>query len=102
MYDVNVLGILHTTQALLPALRASQDGLIVTVGSTAGRTPPEPGAGYVAAKHGPKVVTKTPSLAPVGEPIRIRPVAPGMVRSPAVNLARLHDRRGEVDAVRIG
>ena len=37
MYDVNVLGLMRVTQALLPALRASGDGLIVNVGSTAGR-----------------------------------------------------------------
>src|SRR5690348_3069784 len=35
-YDVNVLGTLHVTQALLPALRASGDGLVVNMGSTAG------------------------------------------------------------------
>src|SRR4051794_25032221 len=34
MYEVNVLGLLRVTQALLPALLASGDGLIVNVGST--------------------------------------------------------------------
>ena len=38
MYDVNVLGVLRVTQALLPALRASGAGLVVMMGSTAGRT----------------------------------------------------------------
>jgi NADP-dependent 3-hydroxy acid dehydrogenase YdfG len=37
MYDVNVLGLVRVTKALLPALRASGDGVIVNVGSTAGR-----------------------------------------------------------------
>ena len=36
MYDVNVLGTLRVTKALLPALEASGAGTIVTVGSTAG------------------------------------------------------------------
>jgi NADP-dependent 3-hydroxy acid dehydrogenase YdfG len=35
MYEVNVLGALHVTQALLPALRASGDGTIVVLTSTA-------------------------------------------------------------------
>ena len=46
MYDVNVLGTLHVTQALLPALRASANGLIVNVGSTAGRVAYEGGGGH--------------------------------------------------------
>jgi NADP-dependent 3-hydroxy acid dehydrogenase YdfG len=37
MYEVNVIGLLNVTRALLPALRAGGDGLVVNVGSTAGR-----------------------------------------------------------------
>jgi NADP-dependent 3-hydroxy acid dehydrogenase YdfG len=81
MFDVNVLGLLHVTQALLPALRAGGDGLIVNVGSTAGRIAYEGGAGYTAAKHGTQVVSETLRLELVGEPIRISEVAPGMVRT---------------------
>jgi NADP-dependent 3-hydroxy acid dehydrogenase YdfG len=81
MYDVNVLGLLRVTQALLPALRVSRDGVIVNVGSTAGRIAYEGGAGYTAAKHGTQVVTETLRLELVGEPIRISEIAPGMVRT---------------------
>ncbi len=81
MYEVNVLGLLRVTQALLPALRASGDGVIVNVGSTAGRIAYEGGAGYTAAKHGTQVVTETLRLELVGEPIRISEIAPGMVRT---------------------
>src|SRR5947208_1484734 len=48
MYDVNVLGTLRVTQALLPALEASGAGTVVTVGSTAAFTVYEGGAGYTA------------------------------------------------------
>jgi NADP-dependent 3-hydroxy acid dehydrogenase YdfG len=81
MYEVNVLGLLNVTQALLPALLASGDGLIVNVGSTAGRIAYEGGAGYTAAKHGTQVVSETLRLELVGEPIRISEIAPGMVRT---------------------
>ncbi len=37
MYEVNVLGALRVTKALLPALVASGDGVLVNMGSTAGR-----------------------------------------------------------------
>lgn len=81
MYDVNVLGTLHVTQALLPALRASGDGLVLNVGSTAGRIAYEGGGGYTAAKHGTQVLTETLRLELCGEPIRVSEIAPGMVRT---------------------
>ena len=81
MYDVNVLGTLHVTQALLPALRAGGDGLVVNMGSTAGRVVYEGGGSYTAAKHALKALTGTLRLELSGEPIRITEVAPGMVRT---------------------
>ncbi len=102
MYDVNVLGLVRVTKALLPALRASGDGLIVNVGSTAGRWAYEGGAGYTAAKHGVKVVTETLRLELNGEPIRISEVAPGMVRTDEFALVRFGGDRARADAVYAG
>src|SRR6185312_14513620 len=51
MFDVNVLGSLHLTKALLPLLIASGDGTIVMLTSTAGFITYEGGGGYAAAKH---------------------------------------------------
>ena len=99
MYDVNVLGLVRVTQALLPALRASGDGVIVNVGSTAGRWAYEGGAGYTAAKHGVKVVTETLRLELNGEPIRITEVAPGMVRTEEFSLVRFGGDQARADAV---
>ena len=102
MYDVNVLGLLHVTQALLPALRASGDGLIVNVGSTAGRIAYEGGAGYTAAKHGTQVVTETLRLELCGEPIRVSEIAPGMVRTDEFATVRFGGDREKADAVYAG
>ena len=102
MYDVNVLGVLHVTQALLPALRAGGDGLIVNVGSTAGRIAYEGGAGYTAAKHGTQVVTETLRLELCGEPIRVSEVAPGMVRTEEFGLVRFDGDRERAEAVYAG
>jgi NADP-dependent 3-hydroxy acid dehydrogenase YdfG len=99
MYDVNVLGTLHVTQALLPALRASGDAVIVNVGSTAGRIAYEGGGGYTAAKHGVQVLTETLRLELVGEPIRISEVAPGMVRTDEFALVRFAGDQERADAV---
>lgn len=102
MYDVNVLGLVRVTKALLPALRASGDGVVVNVGSTAGRWAYEGGAGYTAAKHGVKVVTETLRLELNGEPIRITEVAPGMVQTDEFALVRFGGDREKADAVYAG
>jgi NADP-dependent 3-hydroxy acid dehydrogenase YdfG len=102
MYEVNVIGLLQVTQALLPALRASGDGLIVNVGSTAGRIAYVGGAGYTAAKHGTQVVTETMRMELLGEPIRITEVAPGMVRTDEFGTVRFKGDRERAAAVYAG
>lgn len=102
MYDVNVLGLMQVTQALLPALVASGAGVIVNVGSLAGRRAYEGGAGYTAAKHGTKVVTETLRLELVDQPVRICEVAPGMVQTEEFALVRFGGDRARADAVYAG
>ena len=102
MFEVNVIGLMRVTRALLPALRASGDGLVVNVGSTAGRIAYEGGAGYTAAKHGTKVVSETLRLELVGEPIRVSEVAPGMVRTEEFALNRFEGDQARADAVYAG
>jgi NADP-dependent 3-hydroxy acid dehydrogenase YdfG len=102
MYDVNVIGLLHVTQALLPALRASGDGVIVNVGSTAGRTAYEGGGGYTAAKHATRAVSETLRLELCGEPIRVCEVAPGLVRTEEFSLVRYGGDQERADAVYAG
>jgi len=89
MYDVNVLGALRVTQALLPALRTAADAVVVNVGSTAGRGVYGGGGGYTVAKHGLRALSETLRLELNGEPIRVTEIAPGMVRTPEFSLNRL-------------
>ncbi|MBS2939488.1 SDR family NAD(P)-dependent oxidoreductase [Nocardioides sp. J2M5] len=102
MYDLNVLGLVRVTRALLPALRAGGDGVIVNVGSTAGRWAYEGGGGYTAAKHAVKVLSETLRLELNGEPIRICEVAPGMVRTDEFSLVRFGGDQEKADAVYAG
>lgn len=81
MYEVNVIGTLNLTQALLPALTASGDGTVVVLSSTAGHATYEGGAGYVAAKNGARVLAETLRLEIVGTPVRVVEIAPGMVKT---------------------
>jgi len=102
MYEVNVIGLLNVTKALLPALIASGDGVLVNVGSTAGRIAYEGGAGYTAAKHGTQVVTETLRLELCGEPVRVTEIAPGMVRTDEFALQRFEGDREKAEAVYAG
>ena len=102
MFDVNVLGVLRVTQALLPALRADGGGLIVNLGSTAGRVAYEGGGGYTAAKHGLKVLTQTMRLELVAEPLRFTEIAPGMVKTEEFTLNRFQGDQERYDAVYAG
>ncbi len=102
MFEVNVIGLLHVTKALLPALVAGGDGIVVNMGSTAGRIAYEGGAGYTAAKHGTQVVTETLRLELCGQPVRVTEIAPGMVRTDEFALVRFGGDREKAEAVYAG
>jgi NADP-dependent 3-hydroxy acid dehydrogenase YdfG len=93
-FDVNVLGTVRLTKALLPALRASGTGDVVFVSSTAALISYEGGASYTAAKHGVHTLAETLRLELNGEPVRVVEIAPGMVRTDEFSLNRL----GSTDA----
>lgn len=99
MFDVNALGTVRVTQALLPALRANGGGLVINIGSTAGRVAYEGGGGYVAAKHAVRVITQTLRLELVAEPLRFTEIAPGMVKTEEFTLNRVGGDRERYDAI---
>jgi NADP-dependent 3-hydroxy acid dehydrogenase YdfG len=102
MYDVNVLGTLRVTKALLPALVDSGDGVIVTVTSTAAQGVYEGGAGYAAAKHAERALSETLRLELFGRPVRVCEVAPGMVRTDEFSLVRFAGDAARADSVYAG
>jgi NADP-dependent 3-hydroxy acid dehydrogenase YdfG len=102
MYDVNVLGTLRMTRALLPKLIASGDGVVVNVTSTAGLTAYEGGGGYVAAKHAERALSETLRLELCGEPVRVVQIAPGMVATEEFSLVRFGGDAARADAVYSG
>jgi NADP-dependent 3-hydroxy acid dehydrogenase YdfG len=88
-YEVNVLGTVRLTKALLPALRGSGAGDVVFVSSTAAMVSYEGGASYTAAKHGVHTLAETLRLELNGEPVRVIEIAPGMVRTEEFSANRL-------------
>lgn len=99
MWDVNVLGLVRVTRALLPALRATGHGLIVNLGSTAGRVAYEGGGGYTAAKHATRVISETLRLELNGQPVRVTEIAPGMVHTEEFSVVRFGGDQAKADAV---
>lgn len=103
MFESNVLGVLHVTQALLPAIRRSRTGgTVVVVSSLTGLTVYEGGAGYAAAKHGATAVVETLRLELNGEPIRVVEIDPGMVWTDGFSLTRFYGDQARADAVYAG
>lgn len=96
MYDVNVLGLVRTVQAVLPALRAAK-GHVVMTGSTAGRWVYEGGGGYVAAKHAVAALRDTLRLEETD--VRVSEVAPGMVDTEEFSLVRFAGDEARARAV---
>ena len=92
MWKTNVLGLMWMTRACLPLLRKAKHGHIVNIGSIAGFETYRGGAGYTAAKHAVRAISRTLRLELNGEPIRVTEVAPGLVET-EFSLVRFHGDR---------
>ena len=102
MYEVNVLGTVRVTKALLPALERTGAGTVVVIGSTAGLAVYEGGGGYTAAKHAETAVAQTLRLELCGRPIRVIEIDPGMVQTEEFSLVRFRGDRQRAEQVYAG
>jgi NADP-dependent 3-hydroxy acid dehydrogenase YdfG len=98
MWKVNVLGLMWMTRACLPLLRKAKHGHVVNIGSIAGFETYKGGAGYTAAKHAVRAITRTLRLELNGEPIRVTEIDPGLVET-EFSLVRFHGDRKAAKAV---
>lgn len=81
MWEVNVLGLMRMTRALLPALLSSGDGHVVNIGSIAGFETYAGGAGYTSVKHAVRAISRTLRLELLGQPVRVTEIDPGLVET---------------------
>ncbi|HSS68285.1 MAG TPA: SDR family NAD(P)-dependent oxidoreductase [Nocardioidaceae bacterium] len=102
MFDINVIGALTVTRALMPAMIASGDAVLINMGSTAGRVVYETGGGYTAAKHALAAMTQTLRLELLGQPVRITEISPGMVATEEFGLGRFRGDQAKRDATYAG
>lgn len=80
MFEINVLGILRVTRAILPLMKDTQ-GSIINVGSIAGRVAYEGGAAYCGAKAAELQITKALRLELCGTGLRVSTIDPGMAET---------------------
>lgn len=80
MWEINVLGLVRVTRALLPKLIDAR-GHVINVGSIAGFEVYPGGAGYTSTKHAVRAITKTLRLELLGTGVRVTEVAPGLVET---------------------
>jgi NADP-dependent 3-hydroxy acid dehydrogenase YdfG len=80
---INLDGSFYTTHAVLPAMRAKQDGLIINVSSWAGVFHPKlTGAAYNASKHAVTAMTETINMEECANGIRACAICPAEVATP--------------------
>jgi len=102
MFEMNVLGTLNVTRALLPALLASDNGLVVNISSTAAHEAYANGSGYTVSKAGVSVMTRMMRQELLGQPVRITELAPGMVETEEFGVVRFGGDRSRRDATYAG
>ena len=81
MYELNVLGVLRMTRALLPRLEATGDGHVINLGSTSAFENYVGGGGYTGTKHAIRAFTRTLRLELLGRPVRVTEIDPGLVET---------------------
>jgi NADP-dependent 3-hydroxy acid dehydrogenase YdfG len=81
-FDVNVLGVLYATRAVLPLFKIQQSGHIVNISSVAGRTARAGVGVYNATKWGVNALSEALRQEVYKDNIRVTIIEPGLVDTP--------------------
>ncbi|RXK39559.1 malonic semialdehyde reductase [Tremella mesenterica] len=81
MFQTNVIGLIHITQIFVREFKKQNSGMIINIGSVAGREPYAGGGIYCATKHAVASFTGSLLRELVNTPIRVCEVQPGMVET---------------------
>ena len=84
--QINVNGLFYCTQAVLPAMRARKEGLVINISSWAGVRPSFlTGPAYTAAKHAVNALTESLNMEECVNGIRATAICPGEVSTPIMD-----------------
>jgi NADP-dependent 3-hydroxy acid dehydrogenase YdfG len=81
MIDTNVKGLLYVDRAVVPLLVARGRGIVIHLGSIAGRQVYPSGNVYCASKHAVRAITEGLRLDLLGTGVRVATVDPGLVET---------------------
>ncbi len=99
MLDVNLMGAVHVTQAVLPAMVAARSGRVVMVASTAGLTGYPYVTAYVAAKHAVVGLVRALARETAASGVTVNAVCPGFTDTDLVadSVARIVRTTGRTE-----
>ena len=87
LVEINLNGVLYCMRAVLPAMRAQQDGIIINVASWAGRHVSKmPGPAYTTTKHAVLALTHSFNMDECVNGLRACCLSPGEVATPILKL----------------
>jgi NADP-dependent 3-hydroxy acid dehydrogenase YdfG len=87
LVEINLNGVLYCMRAVLPAMRAQKDGIIINVASWAGRHVSKmPGPAYTTTKHAVLALTHSFNMDEYVNGLRACCLSPGEVATPILNL----------------
>jgi NADP-dependent 3-hydroxy acid dehydrogenase YdfG len=79
MIDTNVKGLLHVDRAVVPLMAARGRGIVLHLGSIAGRQVYPSGNVYCATKHAVRALTEGLRIDLLGSGVRVGSIDPGLV-----------------------
>ncbi len=84
MMDVNLFGVLHFMQAVLPGMQSRRHGRIVNIASTAGKWGSRNQSAYNTSKHAVVGLTRCVALEASAHAVTVNAICPGFVQTDMV------------------
>lgn len=81
MMEINVMGLLYVSKAILPFMQKQKSGHIINIGSIAGREVYANGNVYCASKHAVDAINNGMRIDLLKENIKVSQIAPGLVET---------------------
>ncbi len=97
--EVNVVGLFHCMQAIIPHFLSKKSGNIVNLASVAGLNGFAGHIGYSASKHAVVGMTRTAALEYAKHGIRINAVCPAFTLTPMLETAMVNDDTNYLDTL---